>query len=190
MEAVNRDRDRVQLRSQEVSGQSRLKNILVAKLVGWLPALGRLLAAGYKPESISGVIPWNDFVKPLDECRVALVTTAGIHHKSQQPFDMQDVDGDPTYRELNGSAPWDDFTITHDYYDHTNAGKDPNIILPLDRLREFAGEGMIGSLAQKHYSFMGHIVGRHLDSLVEKTAVEIAGRLKADGVDLVILSPG
>ena len=102
---------------------------------------------------------------------------------------MSDTDGDPSYRALNAKKLFDDFQVTHDYYDHTDARKDPNIIFPLDRLRELVKEGIIGSLAQTHYSFMGHIDGRHIVTLVEKTAREIAGKLKADNVDLVLLTP-
>lgn len=172
-----------------MSGHSRLKNIAIAKLVGWFPALGRKLAAGYQPEAGSGEVPWQPLVKPLSECKVAVITTAGIHHRSQPPFNMADADGDPSFRELNADTLWDDFTITHDYYDHSDAEKDPNIVLPLDRLREFEQEGLIGCLATTHYGFMGHITGRHLAELVDKSALEVANRLKQDHVDLVLLSP-
>lgn len=167
----------------------RLKNRLIAKLITRFPALSRKFTAAYKPWESRGDIPWTPLTKPLAECRVALVTTAGIHHRSQRPFDMRDTDGDPTWRELHTASLFDDFLITHDYYDHSDAEKDPNIILPLDRLHEFVAEGRIGSLAETHYSFMGHIQGVHIAELVSKTAREVANRLKHDGIDLVILTP-
>lgn len=176
--------------SQRMSNLSRLKNIAIAKLAGLFPGLGRKLAEAYQPEARSGATPWTPLEKPLKECRVAMVTTAGIHHRSQQPFDMQDPDGDPSYRALAGSVGWDDFMITHDYYDHAHADKDPNIVLPLDRLREFASEGLIGGVAEKHYSFMGHITGHHIETLISRTAEDVADQLRSDQVDLVILSPG
>ena len=168
----------------------RLKNVLIAKLAGWFPALGRKLTEGYRPTAVAAAVPWQRLDKPVRDCRIALVTTAGIHHNTQQPFDMQDADGDPTFRVIDASASWGDFTITHDYYDHADADKDPNIILPLDRLKEFVSAGEVGELAPRHYSFMGHIVGRHLPTLVENSAVTVAEELLADQVDLVILSPG
>jgi len=61
--------------------------------------------------------------------------------------------------------------------------------LPLDRLRELVNEGLLGGLAKTHYGFMGHIDGPHIITLVEKTAREVAQRLKADQVDLVLLTP-
>ena len=167
----------------------RLKNQLLARLATRFPALAQRFVDGYQPQETEGAIPWVKPAKPLRQSKLALVTTAGIHHQDQPPFDMSDSDGDPTYRLLNGDSLFDNFQVTHDYYDHTDARKDPNIILPLDRLRELVKEKVIGSLAQTHYSFMGHIDGRHIATLVEKTAREIANKLKADQVDLVLLTP-
>ncbi len=167
----------------------RLKNQILARLATRFPSLGQRFADAYQAQQSQGAIPWVKPPKPLNQAKLALVTTAGIHHQDQQPFDMSDSDGDPSYRELNGKRLFSDFQITHDYYDHSDARKDPNIIFPLDRLRELVNEGVLGSLAQSHYALMGHIDGRHIPTLVEKTAREIARKLKADQVDLVLLTP-
>jgi len=168
---------------------NRLKNIVISKLAGWFPSLRKRLVDGYQPVSKVGAVPWKSLDKPLSECKVAVVTTAGIHHSHQQPFDMMDANGDPTFRVLDADTLWDDFMITHDYYDHSNARKDPNIVLPLDRLKEFVSEGVIGDLARKHYGFMGHVDGEHISHLVEKSARDVADALKNDQVDLVLLAP-
>jgi D-proline reductase (dithiol) PrdB len=168
---------------------ARIKNLALARLVTRFPSLAQRFVDAYQARESTGVIPWVKPAKPLRHARLALVTTAGIHHQSQQPFDMSDNDGDPSYRALNGEVLFDDFKITHDYYDHTDARKDPNIILPLGPLRELVNEGVLGSLAQTHYAFMGHIDGRHISTLVEKTAMEVAAKLKAEKVDLVLLIP-
>jgi D-proline reductase (dithiol) PrdB len=168
---------------------ARLKNRLIAKLITRFPALSRRFTAAYSPQESREDTPWVPFTTPLRECTVAVVTTAGIHHRSQSPFDMQDSDGDPSWRELDGASLFDDFLITHDYYDHKDAEQDPNIILPPDRLNEFADEGRIGSPAKTHYAFMGHIDGPHIATLVNKTAPEVAQRLRQDQMDLVLLTP-
>ena len=80
--------------------------------------------------------------------------------------------------------------ITHDYYDHTDAGKDVNIVFPIERLQEFASEGIIGKVADTHYTFMGHIMGPHIYTLMEVSVPEIAAGLKKKGVDYVFLTPG
>lgn len=167
----------------------RLKNILIAKVINRFPALADKLVAAYKPWETVGAIPWTAPSKPLAQCKLALVTTSGIHHQGQQPFDMDDRDGDPSFRELNSATLLDSFTITHDYYDHSDAEKDPGIIFPLRRLQEFQQEGVIGELADKHYAFMGHIDGRHIPTLIEKTAQMIAQKLHAAQVDVVLLTP-
>lgn len=135
-------------------------------------------------------VPWQPVTQPLFELNMALVTTAGVHHKDQQPFDMQDENGDPSYRIIDAEKPVSDLTITHDYYDHTSADKDINVVFPIERFKEMESAGKIKSLAQYHYSFMGHIVEEHVDTLVNKTAPEIAVRLEKDGVDAVFLTPG
>jgi len=172
-----------------MSQEGQLKKRIFTKLGSMFPAVSKKLADGYQSVSVEEPIPWTEFVKPLSECRVAMVTTAGIHHPSQQPFDLQDNDGDPTFRVLDGTTLFDDYVFSHDSYDHSDAEKDPNIVLPLDRLREFESKNVIGELSTKHYSFMGHITGRHLQELTEKSAVEVAEELKNDQIDLVLLAP-
>lgn len=136
-----------------------------------------------------GPPPWTALRKPLSTCTVALVTTAGVHPKDDEPFDMADKEGDPTYRIIPRSTPRDHLCITHDYYDHRDADKDVNVVLPVDRLQELANDGVIGAVAPFHYSFMGHIDGRHVPRLLAVTAPEVADRLKHEQVDVVVLTP-
>lgn len=169
---------------------SRLKNQLLARLATRFPALAKKFTDGYKPRTSEGGIPWTSPSVPLAQAKLALITTAGIHHPYQTPFDMDDSNGDPSYRELDAATLFDDFVITHDYYDHSDADKDPNIILPLERLKELVEEKILGSIAATHYSFMGHIDGPHIDTLINRTAVEIAHKLRAEKVDIALLTPG
>jgi D-proline reductase (dithiol) PrdB len=80
--------------------------------------------------------------------------------------------------------------ITHDYYDHSDAERDINIVFPIERLWELEMEGIIGGVIRIHYGFMGHILGRHLNTLINKSVPEVARRLRSDKVDLVLLTPG
>ena len=173
-----------------MNGFARLKNQFLARLATRFPALAQRFVDAYQPQESEGEIPWVQPAKPLRQAKLALVTTSGIHHQDQPPFDMADVDGDPSYRVLDGEKLFNAFQVTHDYYDHTDARKDPNIIFPLDRLRELVSEGVIGSLAATHYSFMGHIDGPLIRELVEVKAPEIAAMLQAEKVDAVLLTPG
>lgn len=166
----------------------RLKNRFIARILGIFPSLEKIFTSLYSPDE-SKAVPWTVVTKPLRESKIAVVTTAGVHHRSQKPFDMTDPDGDPSYRALDVGRPTDHFVITHDYYDHTDADLDINIVFPIDRLREFEEASIIGRLARTHYGFMGHVLGRHIDTMVKVTAPEVAARLKSDSVDAVILVP-
>jgi len=168
---------------------NRFKNRLIAKVITRYPGLAQRFITAYEPWESGEAVPWAPPQKPLAECKLALVTTSGVHHSSQEPFDMQDSDGDPSFRAIDGATIGNDYKITHDYYDHSDAEKDLNIIFPLQRLQELLQEGVIGQLADTHYSFMGHIDGRHIATLIGQAAQEVVKRLKRDQVDVVLLTP-
>ncbi len=168
---------------------NRHKNRFIARIITRFPALAKRFVESYAPWE-SEDIPWTPFKKPLSECTVAMVTTAGLHHRDQTPFNMIDRDGDPSCRVLDVTRPAETLMITHDYYDHTDADRDLNVVFPADRLRELVEKGIIKKIAARHYGFMGHITGPHIASLITRTAPEVAGQLKQDGVDVVLLTPG
>lgn len=136
-----------------------------------------------------GTIPFVPFVVPLRAARVALITTGGIHLPSQPSFDMENPDGDATYREIPSDVDPAAITITHKYYDHRDADADLNVIFPLAHFRSLAGQGVIGGLAPRHYGFMGHIDAGQVETLRRHTAPEVAAKLRADGVDFAFLTP-
>ncbi|MBI5327392.1 MAG: hypothetical protein HZB80_03725 [Deltaproteobacteria bacterium] len=167
----------------------RLKNQLISKLFTRFPYLVERWIRKTAPWKVEG-IPWTPATKPVKNCKVAIVTTAGVHLKTQKPFDMQDPNGDPTYREIPADAPKKQLIITHDYYDHKDADKDINIVFPIDRLKELKDTGEIGDIASLNFGFMGHIDGSHIYTLINVTAQEAALKLKIQDVDAVILTPG
>ena len=122
--------------------------------------------------------------KPLSECRLALVTTGGVHLPDQTHFDIDDPAGDCSYREIPADAT--ELTWTHAYY-RPNEGTDLDAVFPLWTLRARVDEGVVGELGPRHFSFMGAI--HDPTPLVEETAPEVAGKLAEDGVDAVLLTP-
>jgi D-proline reductase (dithiol) PrdB len=166
-----------------------MKNIVIAKIITRFPSLAKRLIEAYKPWE-SEEIPWSPLTKSLDTCSMALVTTAGVHQNDQTPFNMLDPQGDPTFRIIDSAISLDNLMITHDYYDHTDADKDINIVFPLERLREFSQEGVIGRVVDRGYSFMGHIDGPYIHTLIKKSSPEIITCLRADKADVVLLTPG
>jgi D-proline reductase (dithiol) PrdB len=111
-----------------------------------------------------------------------------VHLRAQQPFDMGDSRGDPSFRAIPADATAEQLTITHDYYDHSDAERDLNILYPLGLLRELAARQAIGGLGTG-YSFMGHIEPPHVATLLRRTAPEIARRLRQEQIDAVLLTP-
>ena len=172
-----------------MSAFNRFKNRLIAKIITRYPGLAQKFINAYELWESGEETPWTKVTKPLSQCKVALVTTSGVHHDNQTPFDMQDEEGDPSYREIDAAKIAEDYTVTHDYYDHSDAEKDLNIIFPLERLNELQKEGVIGEVAEKHYSFMGHIDGHHIATLAERTAKKVAEKLRDAAVDVVVLTP-
>ena len=161
---------------------------LLAKLFTGVPLLGRLWGRWARIEQ-EAEIPWAPMTKPLQDCRVCLMTTGGLHLRTDQAFDMSDPEGDPTYRLIPGNARAEDLTITHNYYDHRDADRDFNILLPLDRLRELSAAGRIAGMTRKHYSFMGHIDGRHVPNLQQRVLPQLLADLSSEEPDFVFLTP-
>lgn len=128
--------------------------------------------------------PRNHLQRPLEEARVALVATAGAHLADQPPF-ARGKEGDSSYRELPSEAG--EFLFSHVGYDTRRARADPDVVFPVSLLRRLAAEGTIGELAPRAFSFMGYIP--ESEPLLRETGPEVAGKLLADAVDLVLLVP-
>jgi D-proline reductase (dithiol) PrdB len=118
--------------------------------------------------------------------RVAIVTTAGLHVRGDRPFGSGTAGMD--YRVIRSDVPAGGLVMSHTSvnFDRSGFQADWNVAFPLDRLKELARDGAIGSVAAFHYSFMGAVspVTRY-----EPKARELAGLLKQDQVDAVLLSP-
>lgn len=130
-------------------------------------------------------IPYTPFHRDLSDSTVALVSTAGVHMKSQEPFD---VDGDSSYRVIPSDTPASELMVTHEHYDHTEADRDINCVFPIDRLRELADEGFIKGLNPEFYGMIGYTL--RMKDVIERTAPEIAQRLERSPTDLVLLTGG
>jgi D-proline reductase (dithiol) PrdB len=137
-------------------------------------------------------IPFTPLSKPLRECTVALLSTAGIARNDDRPFD-QDGErrnpwwGDPTFRMIPFGTTEKDIRLYHLHIDVRFGEADLDVVLPMRRLAELAGEGVVGRPAPTHYSTMGYILDP--TELVEKTAPAIAERMHAERVDAAALVP-
>ena len=123
---------------------------------------------------------------PLEQRRVALVSTAGLHRRRDRPF--SGGAGATEYRVIPATATAADLVMSHVSvnFDRSGFRQDLNVVFPLDRLKELAAEGTIGSVADFHYSFMG---APWPSTRFEPNARELANLLKKDRVDAVALIP-
>jgi betaine reductase len=161
-------------------GSQRAIDMLLAKISG-------------KPYTTEYPMPDFDRVEPqpaikdLSKATIALVTSGGIVPK-----------GNPDRIESSSATKFGEYDITgvndltaetyetaHGGYDPAYANQDADRVVPVDVMREFEREGVIGKLHNKFYSTTGN--GTAVASS-KKFAEEIAKRLIADEVDAVLLT--
>jgi len=130
-------------------------------------------------------IPYTPRQRELRDSTFALVSTAGVQMREQEPYNL---DGDNSWRLIPGDVRTDQLLVTHGHYDHRHADADINCVFPLDRLRELAAEGVIGGVADKHLGFMGYT--QQLRDLYERAAPEMAKVIERSRADAVLLTAG
>jgi len=140
-------------------------------------------------------------LKQLSDCKIALVSLAGVYRRGQKPFStspgiipahlgaMQFRDrGDWSFREIPLEADSKELLIAHAHYDHSEADEDINCVFPMIRLVELEVEGFIGQCADIHYSLMGYVPEVQL--MLDTVTAEVIPLLKERKVDAVLVSGG
>ena len=127
--------------------------------------------------------PWVT-APPLEKARLAIITTAGLHTRNDRPFQ---IDPNDFYRVIPGDVQANDLVMSHlaASFDRSGYQRDWNVVFPLDRLREMVAEGIIGSLADFHYS----VSSVHTKEEFDAPTREIARFLKKDNVNAALLLP-
>jgi D-proline reductase (dithiol) PrdB len=160
--------------------------------------LPRLIAAIYQRTDLQPdlPIPWTPLSRPLSQVKFGLVTSGGLYlHKEQPPFDLerervQPTWGDPTFRAIPRRVRKEDLGVSHLHINSQWVLEDMDVLLPIHRFEELVAEGRIGGLAEHAYSFMGY-QGYPPDTRAwrEVSGPQVAEKLKAEGVDCVLLTP-
>lgn len=158
----------------------------------FLDAITRKLVENWIVLEQPRTIPWTPLARPLSQCTVALVSTAGLALKSDRAFDQEGEQqnpwwGDPSFRVLPRTAIGEEARIYHLHVNPRLAEKDLNTLFPLQRLGELEELGEIGRSAAHHYSFMGYNL--QPQTLLEESTPAMVRNMKRDGVDAVILVP-
>jgi D-proline reductase (dithiol) PrdB len=120
---------------------------------------------------------------PLAQRRIAILTSAAIIRRGDKPFPF----GSGEARFISADTPTGDLLISHVSINFDRAGwqRDVNVVYPIDRLRELVAAGEIGAVAPTHYTVMGSTDPAAMEDAVD----QIAGQLKQERIDAVLLTP-
>lgn len=120
---------------------------------------------------------------PLAQRRIAIISSAALIKRGDEPFHFGSTD----YRTVPADRAPSDILISHVSINFDRAGfqRDINTVYPIDRLNELSREGVIGGVADTHYTIMG---ASDPDGMAN-TADQIAGQLRQERIDSILLSP-
>ena len=136
---------------------------------------------------------WTPFGKRLADARVALLTSAGVHLKSDVPFDLETERarpewGDPSWRVIPADCRPADLAVSHLHIIDEDVVADPEIALPVRALHELVDDGVVGGCVEQHVALMGY-QDRALRDWRDTTAHAIASHLRGQRADGVVLAP-
>ena len=153
-------------------------------------------AEGSEPTFQYDSAPWTPLQKPLSKSRVAIVSTGGLYVKGNDPLGpdgptqeeavpriQEFLRGPSALATIPRDAGREELVARHPGYDVRGTVRDRNVVFPIDRLIELETEGIVGRVAEEHYSFVGATSQKRL--LNETPAW--AERIKAASVDAVLL---
>ena len=122
------------------------------------PGLWRTINERYPGSMIEkgSFVPLAELRTPLSEVRLTLISSCGVHAKSDPPLDVCHPFGDFRFRRVPSRLRHQDLIIHQLKYPHDDADVDINVIFPIERLQELAFEGVLGGLTQNFFSFIGY----------------------------------
>jgi D-proline reductase (dithiol) PrdB len=151
----------------------------------YLPLMTRSSAAKSPRTLVSpSRLAWCPVTKPVNQSRVALLTSAALRLKDQPPFTPK---VDLSYRLVSSNPQAGEMIIDH----HSPIGavprQDPEIVFPRSALATLLEKSVVGTLSPVHISFMGS--SRRYEEIENELAPSIARELQRAAVDLAILAP-
>src|SRR3954454_15941157 len=150
--------------------------------------------ANAEPLPGEGEPVFTPFEPRLADARVALLTSAGLFLRDEQPpFDvererLEPLWGDPSHRVLPSDVRTGSIGMTHLHLNSADVLEDHNVALPTDVLAELVAEGTVGAQTAHHHSVMGYQESG-LAEWTRATAPAIAAMLRDEGADGVVLAP-
>ncbi|MFQ5742502.1 MAG: glycine/sarcosine/betaine reductase selenoprotein B family protein [Acidobacteriota bacterium] len=175
-------------------------NRVIELVVDW-QVRGYEASEGGKSPWVYDDAPFTPLAKPLSGSRLALLTSSGhfVDGDDPEPFGVKKMSqqeavsriGDflkvaPQLSAIPFDTPRGKLRVRHGGYDIRGAQAEPNVVLPLDRLRELEAEGAIGELLPEAFSFVGAASQLRL---IKESAPAWAAMLQQRGVDVALLVP-
>ncbi|HYY43465.1 MAG TPA: glycine/sarcosine/betaine reductase selenoprotein B family protein [Pyrinomonadaceae bacterium] len=131
--------------------------------------------------------PFQPLRRALPMLNLGLICSAGAYIDGTEPFDATLADGDTTFREIPVEIEAQDLRWAARGYDPAAVLSDMNAQVPLERLFEFAGNGIIGRLNPVFWSLCGFIP--HAARFARATLPELVERVKRYEVQAALLVP-
>jgi D-proline reductase (dithiol) PrdB len=134
--------------------------------------------------------PFTPVRRALPMLNLALITSAGAYIDGMEPFDTDDSDGDLSFREMPVLIDAADMRYAARGYDPAAVIEDRNCQVPIDRLREYEANGVIGALNSVWWSVSSYIPNarRVADELAPRLS-ERLHRYEAQAALLIPASP-
>ena len=124
-------------------------------------------------------VPFTRLVRPLAECRIALVTTASPANwqSGEAKSVWSGATSEPPEKLFTGDLAWDKGAT------HTD---DPETFLPIRALQALTSEGVIAGITDRYHGIPTEYSQK---STLETDAPEVLQRCRDDGADAVLLVP-
>jgi D-proline reductase (dithiol) PrdB len=131
--------------------------------------------------------PFTPARRALSMMQVGVISSAGAYIDGTGPFDTSAADGDLNFREIPSEIDLTNLRFSARGYDPTFVEQDPNVQIPLTRLREFEINRIIGRPNSVFWSFCGFIPDAGL--LVREMLPKLLQRVHRYEVQSVLLIP-
>ena len=131
---------------------------------------------------------WLERENPFSESKLTLISSCGVHAKSDPPLDVHHPFGDFRFRRVRSNLRHEDLIIHQLKYPHDDADPDINVTFPIERLQELASEGVLGGPTANFFSFIGYNMDpEKFERTVAKDIAESVA--EEERADVALLAP-
>jgi D-proline reductase (dithiol) PrdB len=131
--------------------------------------------------------PFTPARRALPMTNLALISSAGAYIDGTEPFDLESADGDLNFREIPVEVEAEDLLFSVKGFDAKAVKEDRNALIPIDRLREYEANAVIGSLNHVWWSLSPWIP--NTARVATELGPRLAERLAGYNVQAAILIP-